>query len=63
MIQRKEHTGPKGRRGLEFLRNSRKAGEAGPEWEKDGGDEQEKRERSADQAGRAGHGEGPWISF
>lgn len=33
------------RTGLEFLRNSRKAGEAGPEWEKDVGDEQEKKER------------------
>lgn len=27
------------------MRNSRKAGEAGPEWEKDVGDEQEKKER------------------
>ena len=40
MIQRKEHTAPKVRRGLEFLRSSRKAGEAGPEGEREVGDEQ-----------------------
>ena len=62
-MQRKEHTGPKVRRRLEFLRGSRKAGEAGPEWEREVGDEHEKRERLADWAGPAGHGEDPWISF
>lgn len=43
-MQRKEHTGAKVRRRLEFLRGSRKAGEAGPEREREVGDEHEKRE-------------------
>ena len=30
MVQRKEHTGPRVRRGLEFVRNGRKAAEAAP---------------------------------
>ena len=39
MIQRKEHKGPEMRTGLGYLRNSRKAGEAGPEGEREVGDE------------------------
>ena len=45
MIQGKEHTGPRVRRGLEFVRNSREAAEAGPGRAREVGDEHEQRER------------------
>ena len=45
-MQRKEHTGAKVRRRLEFLRGSRKAGEAGPEREREVGDEIEHKNKT-----------------